>query len=352
MLGKMTFDSAVEYALGQAMAEDERIIIMGEDVASLRANLSTRFGRDRVLSTPISEAAFTGAGITAAMAGLRPVVEIMLVDFIAVALDAVINHAAKISTFSGNKWNVPLVIRTTCGGGYGDGGQHEQSLWGLLAHIPGLKVVVPATPADAAGLMLSSLADEDPVIFLEHKLLSDSWLDYMGYGGRKTVHFDVPEAGRFGKVPGTIKPIPLGKGEIRVTGNDVSLISTGVGMHRCMEAAHLLADQGIHAEVIDLRTIQPIDKNMIISSVAKTSRLVVVDEDYQEFGLSGEVAAICLEAGLHFSYTRVCTAGTIPYARNLESKILPGVESIIQAAKQVLSEKSNKHNNNRTENAN
>ena len=147
----MTFDQAAEDALAQAMAEDDRIIIMGEDVQGLRLNLFVRFGPERVRNTPISEAAFVSAAVAAAMAGLRPVVEVMLVDFIAVAMDAILNHAAKVETFSGGKWQVPLVVRTACGGGYGDGGQHEQSLWGWLAHIPGLSVVVPSSPADVGG---------------------------------------------------------------------------------------------------------------------------------------------------------------------------------------------------------
>jgi pyruvate dehydrogenase E1 component beta subunit len=270
------------------------------------------------------------------MAGLRPVVEIMLVDFIAVAMDALINNAAKIRAFTGGKWQVPLVIRTTCGGGYGDGGQHEQSLWGMLAHIPGLKVVVPATPADAAGLILASLAENDPVVFLEHKLLSDSWLGFMGYGGRKTISFNVPEAGRIGQVPKKVVPIPLGKGEIKQAGDDISLISSGVSLHRCLEAARILANDDIHAEVVDLRTISPLDRELIIRSVAKTSNLVVVDEDYREFGVAGEIAAVCLEAGLKFRYARVCTAETIPYARHLEDVVLPNVGKITRAAVKLL----------------
>ncbi len=194
----MSFADAIEDALAQAMADDPRIVIIGEDVHTLRRNLFVRFGKDRVRSAPISESAFLGAAVTAAMAGLRPIVEIMMVDFIGVCMDALLNHAAKVEAFSGNKWQVPLVVRTACGGGYGDGGQHEQSLWGLLAHIPGLTVVVPSNPADAGGLMLAAIEHPGPVIYLEHKLLSDYWLDYLGTGGRKTVHFDVPPAGEHG----------------------------------------------------------------------------------------------------------------------------------------------------------
>ena len=190
----MSFAGAIEDALSDAMASDSRIVILGEDVQSLRMNLFARFGEQRVRSAPISEAAFVGAAVGAAMAGLRPVVEVMLVDFIGVAMDALLNHAAKIEAFSGGKWKVPMVVRAACGGGYGDGGQHEQTLWGWLAHIPGLTVVAPSTPTDAGGMMLSAIQHEGPVIYLEHKLLADDWLYYLGSGGRTTVGFDVPSA--------------------------------------------------------------------------------------------------------------------------------------------------------------
>jgi pyruvate/2-oxoglutarate/acetoin dehydrogenase E1 component len=181
----MFFTEAIDDALAQAMADDSRIIIFGEDVQLLRRNLLVRFGPKRVRGTPISESAFLGAGVSAAMAGLRPVVELYMVDFLGVAMDAMLNHAAKLETFSGGKWTAPVVVRAPCGGGYGDGGQHEQSLWGWLAHIPGLAVVIPSTPADAGGLMLAALQANGPVVFLEHKLLSESWLEFLGQGGGK-----------------------------------------------------------------------------------------------------------------------------------------------------------------------
>jgi pyruvate/2-oxoglutarate/acetoin dehydrogenase E1 component len=332
---KLGFDEAIDYALAQAMAGDDRIILFGEDVEIIRAGLMSRFGKKRILSAPISEAAFVGAAVTAAMAGMRPVVEVMLIDFLGVAMDSVLNHAAKTDSFSGGKWQVPMVIRSTCGGGYGDGGQHEQSLWGWLAHIPGLKVVVPSTPADGAGLMLSAIEDGGPVIFLEHKLLSDKWLGFMGYGGRKTVHFDVPERGRMGEVPDKIIPIALGKGEIKVSGNDISIVSVGVSVHRSVEAAKILRENDITAEVIDLRSITPLDTDLIYESVKRTKRLLVVDEDYQSFGLSGEVAAVCLEAGIKFKYGRVCTNDSIPYSRKLEDQTLPNVDRIINTAREL-----------------
>jgi pyruvate dehydrogenase E1 component beta subunit len=270
------------------------------------------------------------------MAGLKPVVEVMMVDFIAVAMDAVLNHAAKVDAFSGGRWQVPLVIRAACGGGYGDGGQHEQSLWGWLAHIPGLTVVVPSTPADAGGLMLSALEHPGPVIYLEHKLLADYWLEFLGRGGRATVAFDVPTAGSLGPVPKNWKVIPLGQAAVRRQGGDLSIISVGVGVHRALEASENLALQGISTDVIDLRSIAPLDRETICATAAKTGRILVVDEDYETFGLSGEIAAVVLESGLSVQYARVCTKTTIPFARDLEDKTLPNTQRIVAAALKLL----------------
>lgn len=328
----MKFSDAADNALAQAMAEDPRIIVMGEDVHMIRLNLFSRFGERRVRSTPISEAAFAGAAVTAAMAGLKPVVEIMLVDFIGVAMDALLNHAAKTETFSGGRWQVPMVVRTACGGGYGDGGQHMQSLWGWLAHIPGLTVVVPSTPADAGGLMLAALEHNGPVIYMEHKLLADVWLDFLGSGGRKTVAYDVPAKGALGPVPRKWQPVPLGKALTRCTGRDLTIVSVGVGVHRALEAAVALDEKSISATVLDLRTVSPLDHKAICGSVSQSKRLLVVDEDYRGFGLSGEVAAVALEAGIEFQFARVCTGETIPYARRLEDQILPDTARIIDAA--------------------
>ncbi|MDX1664413.1 MAG: transketolase C-terminal domain-containing protein [Candidatus Promineifilaceae bacterium] len=332
----MFFTEAIDDALGQAMAADPRVIVFGEDVPLLRRNLLVRFGPERVRATPISESAFVGAGVAAAMAGLRPVVELYMVDFASVAMDALLNHAAKVESFSGGQWQAPLVVRAPCGGGYGDGGQHEQSLWGWLAHIPGLVVLVPSTPADAGGLMLAALEWDGPVVFLEHKLLSESWLEFMGSGGRTTVRYDVPAAGARGPVPREWQPVPLGEAALRKEGSDVAFVSVGVGVHRCLEAAQALEGEGITAAVLDLRTVSPLDRATFCELVARTGRLVVVDEDYERFGLSGELSAVALEAGLSFSYARVCTETTIPYARHLEDQTLPGTERIVAAARQLL----------------
>jgi pyruvate dehydrogenase E1 component beta subunit len=332
----MSFADAIESALAQAMAEDSRIIILGEDVHMIRRNLMVRFGAERVRATPISESAFVGAGVAAAMAGLRPIVEVMLVDFIAVAMDALLNHAAKLKSFSGGMWNAPLVVRAACGGGYGDGGQHQQSLWGWLAHIPGLTVVVPSTPADAGGLMLAALEHPEPVIYLEHKLLSDYWLEFLGSGGRKTVQYDVPEEGAHGTVPRRWDSVPIGQAVTRREGDDLTIISVGVGVHRSLEAALALQERGVNASVIDLRTVSPLDSKAVCDAISRTRRMLVVDEDYQGFGLSGELAAVVLEAGIATSYARVCTMDTIPYARDLEYQTLPNTERIIDAAMQLM----------------
>jgi pyruvate dehydrogenase E1 component beta subunit len=332
----MNFTEAVDDALTQAMSEEPNILVFGEDTPLLRRNLLVRFGPQRVRAAPISESAFLGAGVAAAMAGLRPVVELYMVDFAGVAMDALLNHAAKVERFSGGNWTAPIVVRAPCGGGYGDGGQHEQSLWGWLAHIPGLTVLVPSTPADAGGLMLAALQHDGPVLFLEHKLLSESWLEFLGSGGRRTVHYDVPPAGAKGSVPAKWEPIPIGKAHLRRDGADVTIVSVGVGVHRALEAAQAVEAEGISAEVLDLRTVSPLDKTAVRDAVARTGRLLVVDEDYEGFGLSGELSAVVLEAGIACTYGRVCTQTTIPYARHLEDQVLPNKARIVAGVRQLV----------------
>ncbi len=335
---EMTYAEAIEDALAHAMAADERVVVLGEDVAGLRMNLLARFGEQRVRSTPISESAFLGAAVGAAMAGLRPVVEIMLIDFLPVAADALVNQAAKVEAFSGGDWRVPLVMRSACGGGYGDGGQHEQALWGWLAHIPGLKVVVPSTPADAGGLLLGALEDGGPVVYLEHKLLADYWLDYLGSGGRTGLDYDVPATGARGAVPDTWKPIALGRAVGRREGDDLTLVGVGVGVHRALEAAERLAADGCESTVIDLRSVQPLDREAVSEAVRRSGRMLIVDEDYLECGLSGELAATVMEAGISARYARVGVEGTIPYDRRRELLALPNVERILAAARRLLAD--------------
>lgn len=332
----MTFSEAIEDALLQAMSSDPRIVILGEDVPLLRRKAFVRFGEKRVRAAPISEAAFLGAAVGAAMAGLRPVVELYMIDFLGAAMDAVLNQAAKIEAFSGGSWRVPLTLRAPCGGGYGDGGQHEQALWGWLAHIPGLSIVVPSTPADAGGLLTAALEQEGPVLFFEHKLLSSEWLGFLGRGGREHMAFDVPAAGASGLVPDVWRPVPFGQASVRRPGTDITFAGVGVGIHRAFEAAGILETRAVSAEVIDLKTLVPLDKATVLESVAKTRRLVVVDEDYRDYGLSGELAAIVLEAGIPARFARVCTDETIPFARKLENRTLPNVDRILSAAERLL----------------
>jgi acetoin:2,6-dichlorophenolindophenol oxidoreductase subunit beta len=333
----MGFAAAIEDALTQAMAGDERVVVLGEDTHGLRMNLFARFGAERVRAAPISESAFLGAAVGAAMAGLRPVVEIMLIDFVAVAASALVNEAAKLEAFSGGDWRAPLVVRAACGGGYGDGGQHEQTLWGWLAHIPGLAVVVPSTPADAGGLLLGALDHGGPVVYLEHKLLADYWLDYLGAGGRDTVAYDVPPGGASGPVPDTWEATPLGKAAVRRRGSDLTVVAVGVAVHRALEAAERLAgERGVAAEVIDLRSVQPLDRGAVCAAARDSGRVLVVDEDYREFGLSGEIAATLLEAGTPARFARVCVEETIPYDPRREQAALPNVERIMAAAERLL----------------
>jgi pyruvate/2-oxoglutarate/acetoin dehydrogenase E1 component len=329
---RLEFGAAIDAAVAEAMARDPRVVVLGEDVHSIRAGLLARFGPARVLSAPISEAAFMSAAVGAAMGGLRPVAELMLVDFVGSCLDSLLNQAAKVQGFTAGEWRVPMVVRAACGGGYGDGGQHEQALWGLLAGIPGLSVVVPSTPGDAHGLMTAALRHDGPVVFLEHKLLSRRWLEFLGRGGRETVAFDVPADGVEGEVdPG--RQVPIGSAVVRRHGGGITVASLAVGVHRALAAAEALAREGIDCEVIDLRTVRPLDRDAVVASVGRTGRLLVVDEDYREFGLSGELAAAALEAGLAPRFSRVCVEETIPYARHLEGTALPSVARIAAAAR-------------------
>ena len=332
----MTYAQAIEDALAQAMAEDDRVVVFGEDVRALHMNLYARFGGRRVRQTPISESAFLGAAVGAALAGLRPVAELIMIDFIAVAADALINQAAKIEAFTGGRWQVPMVVRAGCGGGYGDGGQHEQALWGWLAHIPGLTVVAPSTPADAGGLLTAAIGDDGPVVFLEHQLLAEDWLEYLGSGGRSTVSYDIPTAGRQGEVPDRWEPIAFGKAAVHRTGSDLTIAGVGVGIHRASEAAELLSKEGFSASVIDLRSIAPLDRDTVVEDVRRTGRLLVVDEDYRDFGLTGELAATILEAGLTARYARVAVEGTIPFNPTRERAALPNVERIVEAVRRLM----------------
>jgi pyruvate/2-oxoglutarate/acetoin dehydrogenase E1 component len=333
----MRYDQAVDHALGQAMAADERVLTWGEDVKLIRRDLLARFGPDRVRDTPISESAFLYAGIGAAMAGLKPVVELYMIDFAAVGWAAIVNGASKFRDFSGGRWDIPLVIRAGVGGWYTDGGQHEQTHWGALASYPSTTVLCPSTPADAAGLMLSALQSDNFTVFLTPKLLDGQMLDFLGGDSRDTVDFShlVPTAGARADIPDVVSPVPIGTAALRREGSDVVLVSVGVGVHRSLEAADVLARQGVEAAVLDLRSVAPLDRDAVVEQAAATGRVVVVDEDYARAGLTGEIAALLLESGTPAKYARVAVETTIPFAPHLEYAALPNAERIVAAAKSL-----------------
>jgi pyruvate dehydrogenase E1 component beta subunit len=335
-MSEIGLGQAIDLAIDEAMAADETVVLIGEDIQLLRPGLFARFGTERVIAAPISESAFLGAAAGAAMAGLRPIVELYMVDFLAVGFDAVLNHIAKVDGFSGGRWNCPLLIRAPSGAWYGDGGQHGQSLWGILAAIPGLTVVCPSTPADAYGLTATALRHPGPVVLMEPKLLSEEWLEFLGRGGRDAVSFDVPAEGASGTLESPPAEVPFGAAAVRREGVDLTICSLAVGVHRALEAAAGLADEGISCEVLDLRSLRPLDVRSVVSSVRKTGRLLVVDEDYREYGLSGELAATVLEAGLRPGFGRVCVEGTLPYNRLAETAALPNVDRIAETARSLM----------------
>jgi acetoin:2,6-dichlorophenolindophenol oxidoreductase subunit beta len=330
---KLTTQKAIAEAISQEMAADESVFVMGEDVGvyggifGATEGLLDRYGPDRVKDTPISETAFIGAAVGAAVNGLRPVVELMFVDFFGVCMDQIYNNMAKIHYFSGGNINVPMVLTTAVGGGYSDGGQHSQTLWGTFAHLPGMKVVVPSNPYDAKGLMIAAIRDDNPVVYMFHKgVLGLGW---MTNNPRAT-----------GVVPETPYEVPIGKAAVAREGTDLSIVTIGLSVHRALDAAEQLQTEGISAEVVDLRSLVPLDREAIVASVQKTHRLLVVDEDYQSFGMSGEVITTVVEGA--FDYldappTRVATPDTpIPYSHPLETWALPSVDRITRAASALL----------------
>ncbi len=327
--------TAIDRAIAQAMSADERILVIGEDVPALRRTLLTRFGPDRVIEAPISESAFLGAGVGAALGGLRPIVEIMFIDFLSVALHQLVNEAAMIGPLSNGRWPVPMMIRAACGGGYGDAGQHEQALWGMLAGVPGLTVVAPSTPLDAAGLTLSLLAHDGPSILLEHKLLSEMWMTELAGTHREGVEFDVPETPP--EIwPASLQPVPIGEAIVRRERGEVAIFSLAVGVHRAMQAACELEQRGTECTVIDLRTVSPLDVATVCDVAGRCEAVMVVDEDYGPFGLSGEIAAVLAEAGIHRPFARVAATGVIPYAVDLEREVLPSVPRIVAAVERLV----------------
>lgn len=330
---RLNTSKAMVEAIAQEMERDDSVVYLGEDVGayggifSSTTGLLEQFGKDRIIDTPISETAFVGLGIGAATEGMRPIVELMFADFMGVCLDQLYNHMAKIHYFSGGNVKVPMVLTTAVGGGYSDGGQHSQTLWGTFAHLPGMKVVVPATPADAKGLMASAIRDDSPVVYMFHKGIMG--LPWMAKNRRS---IDVVPEGEY--------LVPIGKANVAHPGADVTVVTLSLSVHHALDVAERLAGEGIGVEVLDLRSLVPLDREAILESVGKTGRLVVVDEDYLSFGLSGEVVATVAEHDptlLKAPPVRVAMPDIpIPYAHDLEYAALPRQDRIEAAIRKVL----------------
>ena len=321
---ELSYAEAIREALRQEMQRDEQVFIIGEDVGvyggafGVTLGLIEEFGEERVIDTPISELTIAGAITGAALVGMRPVGEIMFMDFITLASEQLVNQAAKIRFMFGGKEKVPFVLRTPAGSGTGAAAQHSQSLENWFVHIPGLKVVMPSTPYDAKGLLLASIRDDNPIIFVEHKLL-----------------YKVK-----GAVPEESYTIPLGTAEVKREGRDLTIVATSIMVKRSLEAAEQLAQEGIEVEVVDPRTLKPLDEETIIRSVMKTGRVLIVHEACKTGGYGGELAAIIAgsEAFDYLDAPIVRLAGRdipIPYNRNLEYHAVPQVENIVEAARRL-----------------
>jgi len=329
----LTTAKAISEAIAQEMERDPSVFVMGEDIGiyggifGATEGLLARFGPDRVMDTPISETAFIGAATGAAVSGMRPIVELMFVDFFGVCMDQIYNHMAKIHYESGGNLKVPVVVTTAIGGGYGDGAQHSQTLYGLFAHVPGLKVVIPSTPYDAKGLMISAIRDDNPVVYMFHKGI-------MGLG------WMTPNPRATGEVPEEPYTVPIGKADVKREGEHVTIATVSLMVHRALDAAEDLAKDGIQAEVLDLRSLVPLDREAIVASVAKTHRLLVVDEDYRSFGTSGEVITTAVEGAFDYLDAQPVRLAypdvPIPYSRPLEQFCLPNAERIAQAARELV----------------
>ncbi|MFI8611357.1 alpha-ketoacid dehydrogenase subunit beta [Pseudomonas sp. NPDC077649] len=332
---KLTIARAMAEAVAQEMRLNPRVFVMGEDIGQLGGvfgntrGLHEEFGNARVRDTPISETAFIGAAVGAASDGMRPIVELMFVDFFGVCMDAIYNLMAKNTYFSGGKVSVPMVLMASTGAGYSDAGQHSQCLYGTFAHLPGMKVVVPSNAYDAKGLMTAAIRDDNPVVYLFHKALQGmGWL-----GTEKGATVAVPEEPYL---------VEIGKARTVREGTDVSIVSLGAGVHHALRAAQQLAQQGVSAEVIDLRSLVPLDREHVIASVRKTGRLIVVDEDYHSFGVSGEIIASVVEHDigmLKASPQRVAFPDIpIPFTPPMEQWALPSAAKIIAAYQKLKHE--------------
>jgi pyruvate/2-oxoglutarate/acetoin dehydrogenase E1 component len=324
-MSTMMMLQAVNSALKLAMEEDPDVLLMGVDVAEGGPFMATQglvdqFGEKRIVSTPITESAIIGAAIGAALAGLRPVAELMFVDFVGVCLDQLFNQAAKIRYMFGGKAKIPIVLRTTCGAGFNAGAQHSQSLEAWFMHVPGLKVVMPSTPYDAKGLLISSIRDDNPVVFIEHKGL----------------YFEA-----IGEVPDEMYTIPIGKADIKREGQDITIVATGKMVTHSLSAAEKLSAEGISAEVLDPRSLSPLDEDAILESVRKTHRLVIAHEEVKFAGSGAEIAALVAEKAIDYIDSPILRVGApftpVPFSPVLESEFIPGEEDIIQAVKTVIS---------------
>jgi len=318
---ELTFAQAIREALVEEMRRDPTVFIMGEDVAEagtpfkVLSGLVEEFGKDRVLDTPISEAGFTGLAVGAAMTGMRPVVDIMFGDFITLTMDQMVNQAAKVHYMSGGKWKVPMVMRTTLGATRRSAAQHSQSLHAWFCHAPGLKVVLPSTPYDAKGLLKSAIRDENPVVFFEDKMM---------YKLK-------------GAVPDKDYTVPLGVADVKRTGEDITLIATSSMVQVALGAAALLEEIGISSEVVDPRTMWPLDEKTLVESVKKTSRAIVLDEGYERYGVTAEIAAVVAAGAFYDLDAPVKRMGAmhvpIPFSPPLEDVTVPTEQTVFEAAR-------------------
>jgi acetoin:2,6-dichlorophenolindophenol oxidoreductase subunit beta len=321
---ELSYREAVRDALAAAMRADDQVFVMGEDIAEMGGSMGVtqglveEFGSERVRNTPISEIAIVGAGIGAAMQGMRPVVEIMYEDFLTLSMEQIVNQAAKHRYMSGGQVKVPLTIRTQGGAGWSPGAQHAQQLEAWLVHVPGLKVVYPASPADARGLLWSSIYDDNPVIFFEHRLL-----------------YPVK-----GEVPEELEPIPLGKARVVREGSDVTVIAIGPLVHRALLAAERAEAEGISVEIVDPLTLQPLDEETLVESVKKTNRAVVAHEAVRRMGFGAEVAAMLQERAFDWLDAPIERVGAqfapLAFAPAMEQFVVPGPDEVLAAVRRTL----------------
>jgi pyruvate/2-oxoglutarate/acetoin dehydrogenase E1 component len=323
-LAASTYRKAVREAIREAMRKDDRVFLMGEDVGryggcyAVSKGLLEEFGPERIRDAPLSELGFVGAGIGAALGGMRPIVEIMTVNFSLLALDQIINNAATILHMSGGLFNVPLVVRMATGGGNQLGAQHSHSFEGWFAHVPGIKVLTPATIEDARGMLWTALQDPDPVLIFEHFSLYNME----------------------GQLPAESGPVDIDRARVRRAGGDVTVLTYGASLFKALDAAEALAGEGIETEVIDLRTLRPLDDKAFLGSVVKTHRALVVDEGWHSGGISAEISARIMEGAfyeLDAPVERICGAEVpMPYAKHLEQAALPQVETIVTTIRRMV----------------